>query len=102
MRVPEIIKKKGYDQKAEVWSVGVLFHEILFGEPPKALLYNSKNYLISSEVKTIFERNYSVPYSKEVGHFLDQCLQTHPQGRMTWQELENHPIFQLIMPQVTK
>lgn len=26
IKVPEIIKKRGYDQKAEVWNVGVLFH----------------------------------------------------------------------------
>jgi hypothetical protein len=25
-RVPEIVMKKSYDEKAEVWSIGVLFH----------------------------------------------------------------------------
>ena len=24
--IPEIVMKKSYDEKAEVWSVGVLFH----------------------------------------------------------------------------
>jgi len=24
--IPEIIEKNGYDSKAEVWSLGVLFH----------------------------------------------------------------------------
>lgn len=28
--IPEIMMKKSYDQKAEVWNIGVLFHQILF------------------------------------------------------------------------
>jgi len=33
---PEVIKNKHYDMKADVWSFGVILHEILFREIPYA------------------------------------------------------------------
>lgn len=87
--------KKHYDQKAEVWSVGVLLHEILFGERPHALTHhNTKSYLISSSVKTIFKRLDDF-YSENVYDFLERCLCTNANERMTWRQMEDHQLLKI-------
>ena len=31
---PEILEEKAYTSKADIWSIGVVFYQLLFGEPP--------------------------------------------------------------------
>ena len=31
---PEIIQKKGYDNKVDVWAIGIIVYEMLCGLPP--------------------------------------------------------------------
>ena len=31
---PEILDAKAYDRKADIWSVGVLYYQMIFGEYP--------------------------------------------------------------------
>jgi len=46
---PQILARKPYGIKCDIWSLGVIFHEMLFGEVPfkardeRELLYNIVN-----------------------------------------------------------
>lgn len=31
-RAPEFFKEKSYDSKVDIWAIGVMYHEMLFGE----------------------------------------------------------------------
>lgn len=31
---PEMIKKEGHDKKIDIWAIGVLLYEMVFGKPP--------------------------------------------------------------------
>lgn len=31
---PEVLNNKVYDSKADIWSIGTCFYELLFGKPP--------------------------------------------------------------------
>jgi len=31
---PEILKKRKYDYKVDLWALGILFYQMLFGYPP--------------------------------------------------------------------
>lgn len=76
--------KKSYDEKVEVWNVGVLFYQILYAELPPALSRKAnKAGLISSSVTTIFKEQEG-SYSPNVINFLKGCLFTNPDDRMTW------------------
>jgi len=46
---PEVLSGNDYDNKADIWSIGTVFYELLFGKPPFTagnmidLLKNIKN-----------------------------------------------------------
>jgi serine/threonine-protein kinase ULK/ATG1 len=46
---PEVLSGVDYDNKADIWSIGTVFYELLFGKPPFTagnmidLLKNIKN-----------------------------------------------------------
>ena len=31
---PEVLKGQAYNTKADIWSIGTVFYELLFGKPP--------------------------------------------------------------------
>ena len=31
---PEVLNNQEYDNKADIWSIGTCFYELLFGKPP--------------------------------------------------------------------
>ena len=51
---PELFKSHQYDYKADIWSLGVLFYEMLFGCPPYFLIF-----LTFLQILRKFKRNSS-------------------------------------------
>jgi serine/threonine-protein kinase 24/25/MST4 len=43
---PEVIKRSGYDFKADIWSFGITLYEIAIGQPP---------YVECNEKKVVFK-----------------------------------------------
>lgn len=90
---PEIVKKKKYDSKVDVWSLGIMVIEMIEGEPPylneepiKAL------YLIASNgTPTLKEPNR---VSIMMKRFLGLCLSVEPLYRATIVELLTHPFLE--------
>ena len=83
---PEIVNQKGYGEKVDVWSLGIMLIEMIDGEPPylnedplKAL------YLIANNGSPILRRAESV--SKKTRQFLDACLQVNVELRASVREL---------------
>lgn len=85
---PEILDGRCYNHKADVWSLGVVYFEMLTGYSP----FNGvdKNDLI----KNIKMGNYSLPKAIHLTlqglDFLNGCLQSDVEARMTWNELVKH------------
>jgi len=93
---PEIITRKAYDTKTDIWSLGILIIEMLEGAPPylneaplKAI------YLIASRGKP--KINYD-KLSSQLADFLDKCLNIDPDARATATELLRHPFLDLAEP----
>lgn len=93
---PEIITRKAYDTKTDIWSLGILIIEMLEGAPPylneaplKAI------YLIASRGKP--DINYD-KLSPELADFLDKCLNIDPEARATATMLLEHPFLNLAEP----
>ena len=78
----------GYDQKADIWSLGTVCYEMLIGTPP----FYAENY--DDLLKGIQKGNYSIPnnlkLSKEAVSFLNGMIQYNPQSRLDINALANH------------
>ena len=91
---PEILKNKFYDSKVDLWSVGVILHEVIFGYAP--FISNSLNEL---EEKIMDDTPIQIPnhvmLSDTCKDLLKNLLQRNPADRLSFEEFFNHPFIDL-------
>ena len=78
----------GYDQKADIWSLGTICYEMLIGVPP----FDATSY--EELVSKIQKGNYKIPknlkLSKEAISFINGMLKYNPEQRLSIDQLANH------------
>ncbi|SCV01234.1 LAMI_0G10176g1_1 [Lachancea mirantina] len=84
---PELIKSKEYDDKIDVWALGVLAYELLVGYPP--FEENSKELTY----KRILKRDLKFPdhISPQARDLISRLLEHDPQLRIDLKEAKTHP-----------
>eukprot|EP00301_Raphidiophrys_heterophryoidea_P016345 c2590_g1_i1.p1 GENE.c2590_g1_i1~~c2590_g1_i1.p1 ORF type:complete len:355 (-),score=95.24 c2590_g1_i1:113-1123(-) len=92
---PEVLKpadkKKGYNEKVDVWSTGVILYVLLCGFPP--FYDEDQTNLLRKVVKGEFSfpRPQWDPVSSEAKRFISACLVVDPAVRMSAAEALQHP-----------
>lgn len=82
---PEILRGEDYTMKADIWSLGVLYFEMLYGKCP----YEGKNILnlinLIEETELYFDPHRNV--SLETQSLLREMLSKDPKKRAEWEKV---------------
>ena len=96
---PELLCSDGqntYTGKADLWSVGFVYYQMLFGKPPFFGLSPNEIFMdIRSKQNRLDFPHEISPASKDL---LNHLLQMTPDDRIDWTEFFNHPLFEFNFP----
>ena len=85
---PEVIEKKFYSMKADLWSVGIIIYQLLFNEIP----FSGRNELeILENIKQ--KPKLKKPNDENLSDLIDKLLVIEPNNRIGWDEYFKHPFF---------
>lgn len=87
---PEILKGNKYDEKIDIWSLGVMMYQLLVGDNPFKI---TKQEQLIKIIKEDIKIPSYVTLTKEATDFLFACLQKNPDHRLSIRELLNHEFF---------
>lgn len=87
---PEILRGESYTMKSDIWSLGIVFYEMIFGVCP----FNSKDMCKLIQVHEKEEIKYpkyqSLP--QEIQNLLKRMLTKEPSKRIDWASLFEYKI----------
>lgn len=89
---PEVLKNKVYTNKADIWSLGVVYYEMLFGTFPY-IGKNDKEILNLLEHQEIDYTKFNIKISDESKDLLRKIFVIEPEKRIEWTEIYNHELF---------
>jgi serine/threonine protein kinase len=91
---PEVILKKQYDSKCDIWSLGITAIEMGDGAPPNSAIpiFRAMRQVTSPQLPSPTFKDPS-EWSDDLNDFIALCLQKDPAKRPTAMELLSHSFF---------
>ena len=93
---PEIMKNKKYDFKSDLWSIGIIFFEMLTGRTP----FHAKN--IYELIRKIENDTIKIPQkfnlSLDCQDLILKLLEKNPTKRISWDDFFNHRLLKISDP----
>ncbi|XP_036866055.1 serine/threonine-protein kinase ULK3 isoform X3 [Manis javanica] len=92
---PEMVCQRQYDARVDLWSVGVILYEALFGQPPFA----SRSFIeLEEKIRStrVIELPLRPPLSRDCRDLLQRLLERDPSRRISFQDFFAHPWVDLV------
>lgn len=86
---PEMVEGRDHDSRVDVWSLGVLCYEFLFGTPPFEALGHSETYKRILKVDLRFPNHRQI--SDGAKDLIRKLLMKDPKQRMSLEKIFSHP-----------
>ncbi|GAA5954560.1 hypothetical protein JCM3765_003809 [Sporobolomyces pararoseus] len=92
---PEVVQRKPYDSKADIWSFGITAIELATGRAPNSLFPPAKalSKTLLEDPPELDRLGNKYKYSKNFKEMIDLCLQKDPKKRPTAEKLLQHSFF---------
>ena len=84
---PEILKKQEYNEKCDLWSLGVIIYTLAYNQYPYIDYANSEKILAQIKKLKIKTNN------ENLNDLLESLLIEDPKNRIGWNDYFNHPFF---------
>ena len=85
---PEILKGQNYDNKIDLFSIGIVMYQLYFSENPFGNNLAEINYKISRD-----QNNFKLSGNDIFDDLLKSLLQFNPENRISWDNYFNHKFF---------
>ena len=87
---PEILEgEKHYDNKCDLWSIGIIIYQLYFKEYP----YKGTPVAIYNQIKKLGKKLLKKTKNEKLDNLIDSLLIREPEKRINYEEYFNHPFF---------
>ena len=87
---PEILKGEEYNEKSDLWSLGVIIYVLSFKSNPYK--YNNKKGILN-DIKNNGQKQLEKTNDSELNDLMSKLMIEDPSKRISWKEYFNHPFF---------
>jgi len=94
---PELIRGQNYDQKVDIWSLGIMCMEMAEGEPPY-MDFPPLRALFLITTKGIPPLKETTRWTPEFKDFVAKCLDKEPESRPDANDMLKHPFLRRASP----
>ena len=92
---PEILEgDKKYDNKCDLWSIGVIIYQLLFKEYPYT---GNTEYSLYKNIKKLGQKKLKHTIDDKLNDLIRRLLVPNPKERISWEEYFNHPFLKKIL-----
>ena len=88
---PEIINEKKYDNKCDLWSIGVIIYQLSFKEFP---FNGNTGIALLNRIKTMKQKHFKKTKDSKLDDLIGKLLIADPSKRLSWKEYFKHPFFE--------
>ena len=87
---PEILEEKNdYDNKCDLWSIGIIIYQLFFKEYP----YKGGPIAIYNQIKEYGKNILKKTKNENLDNLIESLLIKEPEKRINYEEYFNHPFF---------